>query len=115
MSENVTVIGASTGNASAQGVRQVCPLDALASAPGGSDSKLTVSSDGPGLRPSRLIHSGVDEHAARARAPPMIARTRYIILTVPLERLDAARPLLGQEYGRCHARATYCTALTLPH
>ena len=93
MSENVTVIGASTGSASAQGVRQVCPLDALASAPGGSDSKLTVSNDGPGLRPLRFIQSGVDEHAARAMALPMIVRTRYIILTVPFERLETARPV----------------------
>jgi hypothetical protein len=75
LSENVTVIGVSTGSASVQGVRQICPLDALASAPGGSDSRLTESRDGPGLRLSRLIQSGV-EHAARASAPPKPSKIR---------------------------------------
>lgn len=42
VSVKVTVSGASTGKASAQGVRHVCPFDVLASAPGGSDSNWTV-------------------------------------------------------------------------
>jgi hypothetical protein len=92
---NVTVIGDSTGNASEQGVRQLWPLDALASAPGGSDSRLIVSSVGPDLNAPKLIQSGDDEHAVSATAPPTITRTRYIILTVPLERLEAARPSQG--------------------
>jgi hypothetical protein len=79
----VTEEAASTGSASAHGVRQVWPLDAFASAPGGSDSKLTVSKEGPDLNASRLAQSELDEHAASASAPPAIARTRYIILTVP--------------------------------
>ena len=41
---------------------------------------------GAGFSASRLIQSGVDEHAARARPPLTIAITRYIILTRPLER-----------------------------
>jgi len=78
----VTEEAASTGSASAHGVRQVWPLDAFASAPGGSDSKLTVSKEGPDLNVS-LAQSELDEHAASASALPTIARTRYIVLTVP--------------------------------
>ena len=85
---------ASTGSASAHGVRQVWPLDALASAPGGSDSRLTVSKDAPDLNASRLAKSEVDEHAASANALPIIARTRYIMLVVPVERRVAATPFL---------------------
>lgn len=80
----VTEEAASIGSASAHGVRQVWPLDAFASAPGGSDSKLTVSKEGPDLNAFRFAQSELDEHAASARAPPTIARTRYIIiLAVP--------------------------------
>lgn len=80
----MTVIGALVGSASAQGVRQVCPLEILASAPGGSDSNCTLSIDGSDLKISFIE---LDEHAARASAPPMMAITRYIIgLIRPLER-----------------------------
>ena len=61
---------------SAQGVRQVCPLDTLASAPGGSDSKRTESMIGAGFNPSRFIQSGVDEHAASASAPTTMPTMR---------------------------------------
>jgi len=75
----VTASGTLTGNASSQGVRQVCPLDVLASAPGGTDSNRTVSIIGDGFNASRFIQSGVDEHAARASAPLTITMTRYMI------------------------------------
>lgn len=90
----MTVSGALVGSASAQGVRQVCPLDVFASAPGGVDSKRTVSMIGAGFSASTLNQSGVEEHAASARPPPTIAMTRYILfLTHPLERQKARAPI----------------------
>ena len=53
------------------------PVGGLASAPGGSDSKRTVSIAGAGF--SASVQSDVDEHAARASPPLTIAITRYII------------------------------------
>lgn len=109
-SEKVTVTGPEVGNASAQGVRQVCPLEALASAPGGSDSKRTVSIDGAGLNAS-VQSEPPDVHAANASAPPTIAITRYIVFK-PVHSSDMiARPLQG--YGRGKDRATRLTTLTL--
>ena len=83
LSVKVTEEVASTGSASAHGVRQVWPFDAFASAPGGSDYKLTVSREGPGLSASRFIQSEFDEHAASSSALPINARTRYIIFDRP--------------------------------
>jgi len=75
----VTVIVALADKESEQGVRQVCPVEVFASAPGGSDSNCTVSIAGAGFSASRFIQSGV-EHAARANPPITIAITRYILL-----------------------------------
>lgn len=75
----MTDSGALIGNASSQGVRQVCPLDVLASAPEGLVSNRTVSVIGDGFNPSILIQSGVEEHAATASAPLTITMTRYMI------------------------------------
>jgi len=75
----VTVIGELTGKARAQGVRQDCPFEVLASAPGGSDSNRTVSIIGDGLTEPRFSQSGDDEHAASASEPPTTIKTRYIV------------------------------------
>lgn len=70
------------GNASAQGVWHVCPLGSLTSAPGGSDSNCTVSITGFGLKTSKSTNCAFDEQAASELAHAMIARTRYMTLTV---------------------------------
>ena len=113
----MTVSGVLTGGASAQGVRQVCPVEVLASAPGGSDSKRTVSMIGAGFKASRFIQSGVDEQAARASAPLAIIMTRYIIiLTRLLERRRPPHPLnrIGaRSRGGNLPRRVNLTALTI--
>jgi hypothetical protein len=76
---NVIDDEASTGNASEHGVRQVCPFEAFASAPGGSDSRLTVSRKGPDLNPAS------DEHAASTAALPITKRNRWIMSDSPTQ------------------------------
>src|SRR6516164_45564 len=84
---NVIDDEASTGSASEHGVRQFCPLEAFASAPGGSDSRLTVSRKGPDLNPAMS-----DEHAASAATLPITARNRWIMLDSPTQAASRRSP-----------------------
>ena len=78
----VTANSLSVGTVSSQGVRQVCPWEVRASAPGGSDSIRSTSVLGVDLKKSKL---GIDiEHAARAKPHPTAAITRYALLLVML-------------------------------
>lgn len=98
VSVNVTEKALSAGIASAQGVRQLSPVDVLASAPGGSDSKRMVSFAGSILNGFlKVIES--DEHAARTRLAPMMAMTRYIAAIRPALAAQAAS-LLTKNTGR---------------
>src|SRR5262249_9032431 len=74
---------------SSQGVRQLCPSDVLASAPGGSDSIRSESDDGAGLRKLRL--DMVAEHAAKGKPHAAMAMTLRMIGPPPLWR-PADRP-----------------------
>jgi hypothetical protein len=62
---------------SSQGVRQLCPCEVRASAPGGSDSTRKTSVAGVDLKISKL---GMDiEHAASAKLQAVTAITRVMI------------------------------------
>src|SRR3954467_15751929 len=62
---------------SSQGVRQLCPCEVRASAPGGSDSTRKTSLGGVDLKISML---GMDiEHAASAKLQAITATTRVMI------------------------------------
>ena len=72
--------------ASEQGVRQVWPVEVLASAPAGSDSNWTVVAEGAGdgrLKLGRLM-LGMPEQPPRATDSPHNAKatTRFMILSV---------------------------------
>jgi len=65
--------------ASSQGVRQLCPWDVFASAPGGSDSTRSASVVGDDFRKFRLVRLDMDEHAATVKPHAITAMTRLII------------------------------------
>jgi len=70
--------------ASEHGVRQVWPVEVLASAPAGSDSNCTVVAAGAALGRLKLGMLGIPEQAPRARdsAPSAMATTRFMIVSV---------------------------------
>ena len=78
--------GLSACTVTEHGVLQFCPLDNVAVAPAGEDSNATESVGGAGLKASKFIQSGVDEHPANRRPPPRTKTTRYMILSSPVSR-----------------------------
>jgi len=70
--------------ASEHGVRQVWPVEVLASAPAGSDSNCTVVAAGAALGRLKLGMLGIPEQAPRARdsAPSAMATGRFMIVSV---------------------------------
>ena len=77
--------------ASEHGVRQVWPVEVLASAPAGSDSNCTVVAAGAEAGRLKLGMLGMLEQAPRARdsAPSAMATGRFMIVSVHLRRLAA--------------------------
>jgi hypothetical protein len=78
LSASVTETSPLAWTASSQGVRQLCPDDVLASAPGGSDSIRSASDDGADFMKFRL-DMDMEEHAARVKPHAMMAMTRLMI------------------------------------
>jgi len=77
LSASVTETSPLAWTASSHGVRQLCPDDVLASAPGGSDSIRSASDDGVDFMKFRL--EDMEEHAARVKPHAMMAMTRLMI------------------------------------
>jgi hypothetical protein len=71
---------------SMHGLRQLCPIEVLASAPGGPDSIRSTSVGGADLRKFQL---GSDEHVPRVKPHAMTATSRLIS---PLQGQRAAGP-----------------------
>jgi hypothetical protein len=71
---------------SIHGLRQLCPIEVLASAPGGPDSIRSTSVGGADLRKFQL---GSDEHVPRVKPHAMTATSRLIS---PLQGQRAAGP-----------------------
>ena len=74
-SAKVTVKLFSAATETEQGVLQVCPVDVLASAPGGSDSICTVTAVGVGLNISGIE---TDEQPARPRPAATTTKIRMM-------------------------------------
>ncbi len=68
--------------ASAQGVRQVCPVEVRASAPAGSDSNWIVVVAGPKPGNEKLGMLGMPEHPARLKPQAAMATVRFMIASV---------------------------------
>src|SRR5579871_2003300 len=105
----------SVGTVSSHGVRQVCPCEVRASAPGGSDSIRNTSVGGLDLKKSKL---GMDiEQSASASPQATAAITRLMLLMViptieagPLPSRPPRYPRtspLGRPYGRRAPGATW--------
>ena len=121
---------------SAQGVRQVCPVDVLTSAPGGSDSNSTVLAAGAAWKLGQSkLGKEPPEQAASAMLDAVIMKTLRIVISVnsrglrphPQVTLSATRKGLAvpdllryqrrsrspaEVFGGRHARQAY-TLLTL--
>jgi hypothetical protein len=78
-SVKVAVTSAVAAIGSAQGVRQVPPVERVTSAPEGSDSKFSVI--GVGAPPPKPGSDSKDPHPASNRAPITTTATRFIRLT----------------------------------
>lgn len=73
-----------------------------------------MSKEAPDLNASRLAQSELDEHAASAKAQPIIAKARYIMMNCPT-RATVRRSAPLQGYGRRHAGATFRAPNQLYH
>ena len=83
------------GSASAQGVRHVCPFDVFASAPGGVDSKRTVSRMRRRLERVEASSNPALMNKPRGSVPrTTIAMTRYILRYSSHAVVRSHRPLI---------------------
>jgi len=83
--------------ASEHGVRQVCPVEVRASAPGGLVSNCTVVVGGPKPGSEKLGMLGMPEHPARAKPHAAMATVRFIDQIRLLLRLPTAYSAVSRD------------------
>ena len=85
--------------ASAQGVRQVWPVEVRASAPAGSDSNCIVVVGGPKPGTEKLGMLGMPEHPARLKPQAAMATVRFMVASVHLLRPRPRCPSRAKAHG----------------